>query len=248
MLYIKKGNPPAEMVREVSQIKSMPDWKKIEQGDTAAIRAKFDELSKGPIRRSLLEEQGGLCAYCMRRITDDGRTTSIEHMYPLSRDKEKALDYGNMLAVCDGGKNIKGSCEKTLCCDAKKKDEVELSISPFCESQIDKLKYDKAGFIKTDPQDEKIEKDLNEILGLNGVWKNGKFSTDTATNLVKGRRDAYKRYDKFIRRLDKKGKCTSAQIKKKIVEIEQAEQKQEYAGVLLYFLKKKYHSLISRGL
>ena len=148
----------------------------------------------------------------------------------MSRDKEKALDYGNMLAVCDGGKNIKGSCEKTLCCDAKKKDEVELSISPFCESQIDKLKYDKAGFIKTDPQDEKIEKDLNEILGLNGVWKNGKFSTDTATNL------------------DKKGKCTSAQIKKKIVEIEQAEQKQEYAGVLLYFLKKKYHSLISRGL
>ena len=49
------------MVREVSQIKSMPDWKKIEQGDTAAIRAKFDELSKGPIRRSLLEERAG-CA------------------------------------------------------------------------------------------------------------------------------------------------------------------------------------------
>ena len=62
------------------------------------------------------------------------------------------------------------------------------------------------------------------------------------------RSDAYKKYDNFIRRLDKKGKCTSAQIKKKIVEIEQAEQKQEYAGVLLYFLKKKYHSLISRGL
>lgn len=71
---------------------------------------------------------------------------------------------------------------------------------------------------------------MNEILGLNGVWKNGKFLTDTATNLVKGRRDAYKKYDNFIRRLDKN--CTLTQIKKEIVEIEQEEQKQEYVEVV----------------
>ena len=54
MLYIKKGFPPAQMIREVIQIKSTPEWKKIKEGDTKAIRAKFDELSKEPIRESLL--------------------------------------------------------------------------------------------------------------------------------------------------------------------------------------------------
>lgn len=38
------------------------------------------------------------------------------------------------------------------------------------------------------------------------------------------------------------------EVIQKIDEIEQEEQKREYAGVLLYFLKKKYHSLIKRGL
>lgn len=42
--------------------------------------------------------------------------------------------------------------------------------------------------------------------------------------------DAYKKYDNFIRRLDKN--CTLTQIKKEIVEIEQEEQKQEYVEVV----------------
>ena len=48
-------------------------------------------MPKDEIRKNLLEEQHYLCAYCMRRIEDNGRKTSIEHWYPLSQDKEKAL-------------------------------------------------------------------------------------------------------------------------------------------------------------
>lgn len=248
MLYIKKGFPPAQMIREVIQIKSTPEWKKIKEGDTKAIRAKFDELSKEPIRESLLKEQGEICAYCMRRIKNSGKTTTIEHLIPLSRDKEKALDYRNMLAVCDGGTNSTLPGRKILCCDAKKEDEEALTLSPFNEYQMDKIAYDTQGFIKTNPEDIDMERDLNEVLGLNGLWKNERFIADTATNLVKGRQNAYERYRRYVRKLNKKGKCTSARIKKKIDEIEQEEQKREYAGVLLYFLKKKYHSLIKRGL
>lgn len=130
----------------------------------------------------------------------------------------------------------------------KKEDEEALTLSPFNEYQMDKIAYDTQGFIKTNPEDIDMERDLNEVLGLNGLWKNGRFIADTATNLVKGRQNAYERYKKYVRKLNKKGKCTSARIKKKIDEIEQEEQKREYAGVLLYFLKKKYHSLIKRGL
>ena len=112
MLYIEKKTPPREMVRKVSEIKSSPGWKAIKNGNTSAIRSEFDNLPKDTIRESLLKEQHYLCAYCMRKIQNNGQSTSIEHWFPLSKNKDQALDYGNMLAVCDGGENWKGSGKK----------------------------------------------------------------------------------------------------------------------------------------
>jgi len=166
MIYIKKKKPPSETIREVSRIKSNPDWKKIQSGNTKAIRNKFDELSKEPIRQSLLEEQSGLCAYCMRRIENNGRTTRIEHWYPLSKDKDQALDYRNMLAVCDGGANYQGNEKKILCCDAFKGDDEELMISPLNVQHMQKITYDKKGYIKTQiAQSDEDFKLINSIAG-----------------------------------------------------------------------------------
>lgn len=100
----------------------------------------------------------------------------------------------------------------------------------------------------TRPFDAELEKDINEGLRLNGLWKNKRFIADTSTGLVKGRRDTYMIFERYIKRLDKNGKCTSSQIKKKMDEIEMADKKPEFAGVLLYFLNKKYNSLLKRGL
>lgn len=236
------------MIRKVSAIKSSGSWKSISMGDTKAIRNFFDNLPKDVIRKSLLEEQHYLCAYCMRRIEDNGFKTSIEHWYPLSKDKERALDYNNMLAVCDGGKNWGGTGKKILCCDAYKSDETKLSVSPLSIVQMEKISYDINGFIKTEPKDTMIDNDLTAKLHLNGLWKDGKFFADTSTGIVKARRDVYLQYKKFIRKLDKKGQCTSGNVQKKILEIERAEHRIEYAGVLLFFLKKKYRSLVARGL
>lgn len=86
------------------------------------------------------------------------------------------------------------------------------------------------------------------ILHLNGVWKNGKFDCDTSTGIVKFRRDMYLQYKRFIKRLNDKGRCTSGNVLKKIKEIEAAEHRIEYAGVYLYFLKRKYRQLIARKL
>ena len=136
MLYIEKKTPPREMARKVSEIKSSPEWKAIKDGNTSAIRSEFDNLPKDTIRESLLEEQHYLCAYCMRKIQNNSHT-SIEHWFPLSKNKDQALDYRNMLAVCDGGENWKGSGKKILCCDACKADEVKLNISPLNKQQMD---------------------------------------------------------------------------------------------------------------
>ena len=114
---------------------------------------------------------------------------------------------------------------------------------------MDKIAYDTQGFIKTNPEDIDMERDLNEVLGLNGLWKNERFIADTATNLVKGAAKMLMRdIEDMFENLIKKGNVLRRGNKKKIDEIEQEEQKREYAGVLLYFLKKKYHSLIKRGL
>lgn len=248
MLYITKNSPPSEMLRKVSEIKSSPFWKTIKAGDTGLIRNAFEQLSKEPIRKSLLEEQHHLCAYCMRKIKNDGQKTSIEHWFPLSKDKDQALNYGNMLAVCDGGKKWKGNGKRILCCDACKEDEAALTISPLNKYQMDIIAYDKAGFIKTNPKDEKLNADINNILRLNGIWKNGQYIVDSSAELVKGRRDTYLQYERFVKKMGKTGKCTSSTIKRKIDEIETAEQRPEYAGVLLYFLYKKYQSLLKQGL
>ena len=75
MLHIKKNPPSPAVIRSVAEIKSLPSWRHaIYPGD---IREHFDYLNKDAIRACLLEEQHGLCAYCMKRISYDGQVTSI---------------------------------------------------------------------------------------------------------------------------------------------------------------------------
>lgn len=184
----------------------------------------------------------------MRKIENNGRSTHIEHWYPLSKDKERALDYKNMLAVCHGGANYQGDEKRVLCCDAAKGDDKELTISPLNRQYMQRIVYTTNGLIDIEPFDATLKRDIEEGLRLNGLWKKGRFISDTSTELVKGRRDTYEQYKRFIKKLDRNGKCNSSQIKKKINQIENAEKKPEYAGVLLYFLNKKYTSLVKRGL
>lgn len=115
----------------LNEIKRTEQWRCIQKGDTQAVRQEFDLLPKEEIRQSLLEEQHYLCAYCMKRIKNDGLHTTIEYWEPLSVNKDKALEYDNMLAVCDGGRkaDLTGNVQRILCCDASK-DEKEIAIDP----------------------------------------------------------------------------------------------------------------------
>ena len=91
--------------------------------------ADFDGLDKTQLRRSLLQEQGYICAYCMKRIREDDKV-KIEHYK--ARTKENELVYQNLLAVCDGNETLKDERGKVnpnrFTCDTKKK-EKELLIS-----------------------------------------------------------------------------------------------------------------------
>lgn len=251
MIYIKKEKPLPSIIDRVNEIKRSREWKDTSQDNTRAIREQFDRLPKEEIRKCLLKEQRYLCAYCMRRIGNDGLHTTIEHLKPLSKDKEKALEYSNMLGVCDGGRRriVPDGNRRILCCDAYKGNETEMTLNPMNRQQMELIKYRKNGEIYTDPENSKLEEDINSILRLNGVLnENGDLIADTSTQLLKGRRDAYDQCRAFFARLDHTGKCNSNMIKKRIDEIENREKLPEYAGVTLFFLKKKYRELLRRGM
>jgi uncharacterized protein (TIGR02646 family) len=247
MLYIKKQNPPASMLAKVNEIKRSDEWRQIPDGDTDAIRNQFDMLPKDVIRQSLVREQHGLCAYCMCRIADDGRRTTVEHWYPLSKRKNGALEYSNMLGVCHGGRitALEDNGKRVLCCDARK-GEQEITIDPRNERHMRDIAYMKNGIIYTISGDEALEDDINNKLCLNGLADKQGNRIDTATEIIKGRRDAAAWCDSFYKKLDRAGKCTSAMIQKMIVEINEAEIMPEYAGVKLFFLRKKYNELLHR--
>lgn len=247
MVYIEKEGLSDELNRKIIEIRKSDAWKNIEADNTDSIRRVFDdEFPKSEVKEVLIREQRGLCAYCMRRIRMDSHSR-IEHFIPLSVDKEKAIDYRNMLGVCDGGERMRGQQNHILCCDAHKK-EIEINTSPLNKSQMDKIAYKVDGTIFTEPKDEVMEKDINETLLLNGVRRRDGSVRDTSTEILKGRRDAYDRARRMMEMLSREGKCTSAVVKKIMDRLLNQEEREEYVGVKLYYFRKKCDSLVKRGL
>ena len=129
-----------------------------------------------------------------------------------------------MLAVCDGGEKTPGIQGRVLCCDANKKD-TEIFLNPLDKDQMRKIAYKRDGTIYTEQRDEKMEKDINDVLRLNGIQnENGTFH-DTSTEIVKGRRDTYQNARKTLDLLMKNGRCTSKNVQEMI---KQLENKEEY--------------------
>ena len=230
MLYIEKEGLADGINRKIIEIRKSEEWKEIKEDDTEAIRRVFDtDFPKNEVKETLLHEQHGICAYCMRRIHVDSHSR-VEHLVPLSKNKEKAIDYNNMLGVCDGGEKVTGDSGHVLCCDAHKK-ETEIELSPLNKVQMDKIAYDKDGKIYTKPRDAAMERDINDVLLLNGIQKKDGTVRDTSTELLKGRRDAYDRARRMMNTLNVKGKCTSSVIKKLMEELYNSDEREEYVGV-----------------
>lgn len=119
-------------------------------------------------RKSLLEEQGYLCAYCMRRIRED-KDVKIEHYH--ARNAQNELEYTNLLAVCTGNEILKD--EKRMVNpdrftgDTRKKNQ-KLHINFQSRSDMENIYYDNQGKIYSKNSD--FEKDLNITLNLNDPY------------------------------------------------------------------------------
>ncbi|MHC1739183.1 MAG: hypothetical protein AB9882_14345 [Ignavibacteriaceae bacterium] len=145
------------------------------------------------LRKSLLDDQGCICAYCMRRIphshTAKGITTDnmkIEHYIPqtdkISIGHKLDITYSNMLACCMGNQ---GKDKKFETCDTRKGNNI-LTISPLNEAHIRTLNYAPDGSIHS--KNKLFEEEISKVLNLN------------EDNLRKQREAIYKSIEKIVKK------------------------------------------------
>lgn len=210
MIYIQKGPEPT----------SLTEYKKQQY-------AYFDGCNKEDIREKLLQEQGDLCAYCMKRIDKDHM--KIEHWYPEDRLSEKErLDYRNMLGVCEG--HIDGQKGKEDTCDTQKGNQL-ITVDPRDIRTISEIKYkSKSGEIYSDNVE--IQKDLDKTLNLNS----------RGHRLPQNRKDTLDAVIFELSKMYPKGNWTKEKLESFIAEYSKKDvkgQKKEYLGIVLWYLNKK---------
>ena len=96
-------------------------------------------FSSQKLKQALLDEQGYICAYCMKKISLELNEkhkpkVEVEHYKPRENNKELELNYNNLLAVCNGSvlsypeKELYHHCDKTKGEKGKVNGNVELKV------------------------------------------------------------------------------------------------------------------------
>lgn len=200
----------------------------------------YDGLSKEVkehLRDSLLLEQGHLCCYCMSRVSAENMR--IEHWKPQS-SKDRELDYGNLLAACDGNE---GRPPQFQHCDVRKGDR-ELKYNPAEASHnIEvRIRYRGDGVVYSD--DSEFDAQLNDVLNLNYQDRHPCSRNQRVQGrLVKNRKAAIDGIHAAL--ANRPGSRTRRYIERKIEELGRPAggMLPEYSGVTLYFLKKRLRAV-----
>ena len=121
------------------------------------------------LRQALYDEQGGICAYCMRRLFDEHdrehlTSNKVEHVIPREtcNDAQARMDYSNLVLCCDG--IISGTAPDVTHCDTHKGSAL-ISFKPTDEEFIKTLSYSSYGKILS--SNGRFNEEINTVLNLN---------------------------------------------------------------------------------
>lgn len=143
------------------QLEILDEFKK-EFKKNHGVEPRYDDLRKEKkyhdIKVALIEEQYGLCCYCMSKIED--YNSHIEHFIPQSFDCTKDLEYTNMMVSCNGYKGNRLNCghKKDNCFDKN-------LISPLEVNCEENFKYSINGEITASESNTRGKRTI-EILNL----------------------------------------------------------------------------------
>lgn len=88
MKYISKGSEP----------QTFADWKALANEDWQPSYESLSGEIKRTVKTALMQEQGYICCYCERRLTDED--SHIEHFRPRTDPDIDPLGFANMLCSC----------------------------------------------------------------------------------------------------------------------------------------------------
>jgi uncharacterized protein (TIGR02646 family) len=185
----------------------------------------YDDLTadtKDSLRKSLCEEQGYLCCYCMQRIEPSISNMHIEHWQCQDNFPGRQLDYKNLLGACE---NSRGKKKASQYC-AIKKDNGNLQFSPAEHDIETMIKYTPSGTIKS--QHTIFNNQLNDTLNL---------------NCASLRNDRKRTWDAFA---VLNTSWTKDSIEQKILGYKTPDANgklKEYSGIILFMLNKKLKRL-----
>lgn len=118
---------------------------------------------KDTLRTYLVNEQRGLCCYCLSRIRAEQGAMKIEHWHCQENHIAEQLDYSNLLGACMGGE---GKLLRDQHCDTRK-GSLDLSRNPANPDHRieDVIRFGGDGRIFSD--EPVLDTELNKVLNLN---------------------------------------------------------------------------------
>lgn len=232
MIPIKKNTPPAILL-EKQRIAH-------ERGLNSADAYKLlNHAEKQMVLESLMQEQGHLCAYCMRIIPDtrvhfgEIPPVMIEHWFPRKpanhEERGQGLDYSNLFAVCSGNRASRKEKHRQsdLTCDAKRKDSyAQLTLNPCDPDSLKSIQYKENGeMFSNDPA---VQDDITVKLNLNCV--------SAAVQLPETRKKVLEALQDELPADDEKETVEYCRDVLQMLQHE-TDPKTEYSGILLWWLR-----------
>ena len=118
------------------------------------------------LRRALVDEQGGLCCYCMGRISSGHNRMKVEHWRSQTNYRQLQLSFQNLIGACLGGTGKRRAFQH---CDTRKGDD-DIKWNPANPNHHieDRIRFEEDGSIRSnDPQ---FDGEIDRVLNLNLVW------------------------------------------------------------------------------
>ena len=138
------------------------NWKALANEDWQPSFGDLAGEPKNAVKKALMAEQGYICCYCERQLTDDD--SHIEHFRPQSDPAVDPLDFGNLLCSCQN--QIKRG-EPRHCGNLKEKwFDLNLLVSPLDPDCEKRFAFTGDGVIKPAAEDDQAASETITRLGL----------------------------------------------------------------------------------
>lgn len=176
---------------------------------------------KDDVRKRLVDDQRGICCYCMARIRVDAM--KVEHFLAQSKHLDKRTDWTNLLGACVGGD---GGPREFRSCDTQKQNE-DIQLHPLDPNLGARIRYSADGKV----QSSEHQDDLDARLNLNHA------------RLVNNRIAAWKRYRIMLeRKLGKDRTWPAAALARELEVLRNAPEHLEFVGYIESLLERLIRS------